>query len=198
MVSKQLSVGVLSLQGDFAEHLAVLTDIGCSSGNVRTVEDLDAFDALIIPGGESTTMLKLIDRYELREPLQKRIFAGMPVFGTCAGAILLADKVSDGEEPLGVMRLTIERNAYGSQVESFEAEVDVEGIDGDPIHGVFIRAPVIKETSASAEVLASFEGVPVLVRDGRLLVASFHPELVGETRVHRFFIDDCCREDGKS
>ncbi|MCA1840556.1 MAG: pyridoxal 5'-phosphate synthase glutaminase subunit PdxT [Actinobacteria bacterium] len=189
------SVGVLALQGDFAEHLAVLRSIGCRCGEVRTVQDLDAFDALIIPGGESTTMLKFIDRYDLRDPLVKRVNDGMAVFGTCAGAILLADEVSDGEDPLGVLRLGIERNAYGSQLESFETDIDIATLDGGAVKAVFIRAPVITNHSADAEVLARLDDRPILVRDGNILVSTFHPELVGEERIHRWFISNFSKGD---
>ena len=183
-------VGVLALQGDFAEHLAVLESCGYRRLAVRSCLDLDQADALIIPGGESTTMLKLIDRYEMREALVKRVQGGMPVFGTCAGAIVLASRVSDGERSLGVWDLTVERNAYGRQVESFEADVTVAGLDG-PVRGIFIRAPIITDAGDS-RVMATWEGRPVLVRSESLLAATFHPELVGESRIHRWFVENLC------
>jgi 5'-phosphate synthase pdxT subunit len=155
---------------------------------VRSVADLEHVDALIIPGGESTTMLKLIDRYELREPLVKHIEAGLPVFGTCAGAIVLASKASDGEPPLGVLDVAVRRNAYGRQRESFEAEVDVAGVG--PVPAVFIRAPVFEEPGHGVEVLATWGGLPVAVRSGSLLAITFHPELGGTLAMHRFFLEE--------
>ncbi|HEX2179563.1 MAG TPA: pyridoxal 5'-phosphate synthase glutaminase subunit PdxT [Actinomycetota bacterium] len=185
-----VKIGVLALQGDFAEHLAVLQECGYRGFPVRSSLDLDRADALILPGGESTTMLKLIDRYEMRDALVKRIQGGMPVFGTCAGAIVLADRVSDGEPTLGVWDLDVERNAYGRQAESFEADLAVEGLDA-PVRGIFIRAPIIAD-SGDAAVMASYEGRPVLVRKDNLLAATFHPELAGEYRIHRWFVENLC------
>lgn len=183
-------IGVLALQGDFGAHLSVLAGLGYRSRIVRSCLDLDEVDALIIPGGESTTMLKLIDRYEMRDALVKRIEQGMPVLGTCAGAIVLADRVSDGERTLGVWDLQVERNAYGRQVESFEADIEVAGLDRT-VRGIFIRAPIITD-AAGSEVLATWEGSPVLVRRGSLLAATFHPELAGEPRIHRWFVEHVC------
>ena len=184
----KLNVGVLSLQGDFAEHLAILSELGIQGIQVRSKADLEKADALIIPGGESTTILKLLDLYELRDPLAKRIEAGMAVFGTCAGAIVLADKVSDGEPPVGALNISLLRNAYGRQIESFETSIEVKGLD-EPIRAVFIRAPVIQETGPRVEILAEYEGHPVLVRQGQLLASTFHPELAGETRIHSMFLE---------
>jgi pyridoxal 5'-phosphate synthase pdxT subunit len=183
-------IGVLALQGDFAEHLSVLTSCGYRSTEVRSAEDLEVVDALIIPGGESTTQLKLIDRYDLRDPLRKRTSGGMPVFGTCAGAIVLAQESSDGEPPLGVAPFRIIRNAYGRQVDSFEADIDVPRLGGT-VRGVFIRAPII-EDSGSGEVLAGWAGRPVLVQLDNVLVSTFHPELVQEPRIHRYFVEELC------
>jgi 5'-phosphate synthase pdxT subunit len=180
--------GVLALQGDFAEHRCALESCGTDPIEVRSVADLEQVDALVIPGGESTTMLKLIDRYELREPLVKHIEAGLPVFGTCAGAIVLASKASDGEPPLGVLDVAVRRNAYGRQRESFEAEVDVTGVGIVP--AVFIRAPVFEDPGAAVEVLATWAGRPVAVRSGHLLAISFHPELAGTLAMHRFFLEE--------
>lgn len=191
MVEVDARIGVLALQGDFAEHLAVLESCGYRGFPVRSCLDLDAADALIIPGGESTTILKLIDRYELREPLVKRVGSGMAVFGTCAGAIVLAGRVSDGEPALGVWDMTVRRNAYGRQVESFEAELEVAGLEG-PVQGIFIRAPIITE-AGDATVMATWEDQPVLVRKDKMLAATFHPELAGETRIHRWFVENLCR-----
>lgn len=180
-------VGILSLQGDVAEHRRALGACGVVGVEVRTPSDLEAVDALIIPGGESTTMLKLIDRGELRDPLVKRIEGGMPVLGTCAGAIVLAKRVSDGEVPLGVLDLSIIRNAYGSQRDSFETDIDVAGIG--PMRAAFIRAPVFQDPGAGVEVLATWGQRPVAVRCGGILALAFHPEITGSAGVHRFFLD---------
>lgn len=189
------AVGVLGLQGGFAEHLAALNRCGVEAVDVRNAAQLRAVEALVIPGGESTTILKLLDRFGLRMPLVERIRGGMPVFGTCAGAIVLSCRASDGEEPLGVMELGVRRNAYGRQVESFEADVDVQGVGA--VHGVFIRAPVFEETGADVEVLARLArngeaAHPVLVRSGRLLASAFHPELTDDLRLHRYFLTEVC------
>ncbi|HYN98760.1 MAG TPA: pyridoxal 5'-phosphate synthase glutaminase subunit PdxT [Actinomycetota bacterium] len=183
-------IGVLALQGDFADHIAVLESCGYRHFTVRSCMDLDQADALIIPGGESTTMLKMIDRYEMRDALVKRMEHGMPVFGTCAGAIVLADRVSDGERTLGVWDLQVERNAYGRQSESFEADIEVAGLE-KPVRGIFIRAPIIND-AGGAEVMATYGDRPVLVRKDNLLAATFHPELAGESRIHRWFVDNLC------
>jgi 5'-phosphate synthase pdxT subunit len=185
-----VKIGVLALQGDFADHLAVLQACGYRGFLVRSCMDLEPADALILPGGESTTMLKLIDRYEMRDALVKRMQGGMPVFGTCAGAIVLADRVSDGEQTLGVWDLQVERNAYGRQVESFEADIAVDGLNL-PVRGIFIRAPIITD-AGDATVMASYRDRPVLVRKDNLLAATFHPELAGETRIHRWFVENVC------
>lgn len=185
-----VKIGVLALQGDFSAHLAILQACGYRGFPVRSSFDLDRADALILPGGESTTMLKLIDRYEMRDALVKRMQGGMPVFGTCAGAIVLADRVSDGEQSLGVWDLQVERNAYGRQAESFEADIAVDGLDA-PVRGIFIRAPIITEPG-DATVMASYEGRPVLLRSENLLAATFHPELAGESRIHRWFVENLC------
>ena len=190
----RIRIGVLSLQGDFAEHIGVLESCGYQNLEVRTALDLEASDALVIPGGESTTMLKLIDRVGLREPLTKRIKAGMPAFGTCAGAIVLASEVSDGEAPLAAADIDIQRNAYGRQTQSFEADLDVPAL-GRTVRAVFIRAPIISRAGADTEVLAGWEGHPVLVRHGRILAATFHPELAGDPGLHRYFVEQICTEE---
>lgn len=182
-----VTIGVLALQGDFAEHLAVLASCGYPARPVRSIEDLQTVDSLIIPGGESTTMLKLIDRYDMRDLLVKRIAGGMGVLGTCAGAILLADEVSDGETSLGVLPIRIRRNAYGRQAQSFEADIEVPAL-GSAVRGVFIRAPQITDAGDTA-VMATWAKSPVLVRSGNLVACTFHPELVGEDRVHRWFVE---------
>ena len=189
-----MRTGVLALQGDFAEHLRTLAAAGADAQEVRSPADLEEVDALVIPGGESTTMLKLIDRYDLREPMVKRIRAGMPVFGTCAGAIVLATRTSDGEPPLGVLDLWVRRNAYGRQRESFEAPVAIDGVGVVP--GIFIRAPVFEEPGPGVATLATFAGDPVVVRQGVLLAASFHPELTGSTALHRYFVERVARGEG--
>lgn len=181
-------IGVLALQGDFAEHLKILEGCGYRVAVVRSKQDLESVNALIFPGGESTTILKLIDRLGLRDALTKKIADGMPAFGTCAGAIVLAQRVSDGEEPLGLLDVTITRNAYGRQVDSFEADLDVEGFE-EPVKGVFIRAPVIDEVGAEVETMASWGDRPVLVRANNLLASTFHPELAGEHRIHKYFVE---------
>jgi 5'-phosphate synthase pdxT subunit len=182
-----MTVGILALQGDVAEHRRVLRACGVEPVEVRSVAELDAAGALVIPGGESTTMLKLIDRYDLRDGLVKRIEAGLPVLGTCAGAIVLARRVSDGEPPLGVLDLTVTRNAYGSQRESFETEVELQGIGTVP--AAFIRAPSFEEPGPGVEVLGRLNGRPVAVRAGAILALSFHPEIAGSTAVHRYFLE---------
>lgn len=185
-------IGILALQGDFAEHASVLESCGHLAFQVRTTLDLEVASALIIPGGESTTILKLIDRADLRDPLRKRIFSGMPVFGTCAGAIVLADEVSDGEKPLGVLQAEIERNALGRQAESFEADVEIPRL-GATVRGAFIRAPVIRSFGPRIEVLATLHDRPVVLQSGNVLVSTFHPETVGDSALHRYFADKLCR-----
>jgi 5'-phosphate synthase pdxT subunit len=182
-----VKVGVLALQGDFREHERVLARVDASPVQVRTSADLADVQALVIPGGESTTIGKLARAYDLVEPIRERAAGGMPVLGTCAGMIVMAARVLDGEPLLGLMDVTVRRNAYGRQVDSFEADVDVDGID-HPVRGVFIRAPWIEEVGARVEVLAEHEGKPVVLRQGKLLSASFHPELVGETALHEAFL----------
>ena len=180
-------VGVLALQGDFREHARVLAAIDAVPVEVRTPGDLVDVDRLVIPGGESTTIGKLAHQSGLVEPIRERSREGMPILGTCAGMIVLADRVIDGEPLLSLMDVTVRRNAYGRQVDSFESDVDVEGID-HPVRGVFIRAPWIEDVGPGVEVLARHEGRPVVLRQGTLLAASFHPELVGETALHAYFL----------
>ena len=185
------TVGVLALQGAFGAHQRMLEQFGAVTRQVRTPSDLAAVDALVMPGGESTTMSRLLDTAGLFDPLAVRLAAGMPVFGTCAGMILLADEVLDGrpdQRSFGVIDLSVRRNGYGRQVDSFEADVAVAGLD-HTFHVVFIRAPKVERTGDDVEVLASLDGVPVLARQGRVLVASFHPELTSDRRVHAMFLD---------
>jgi 5'-phosphate synthase pdxT subunit len=189
-------IGVLALQGDVREHLAVLRGLGCESVPVRRPAELDACDGLVLPGGESTTMGKLARIFELFEPLQKRISGGMPTLGTCAGMILLADRVEDGtadQETLGGLDITVRRNAFGRQVDSFEGELGFAGLDA-PVHAVFIRAPWVEAVGRDVEVLARVErgeaaGRIVAVRQGHLMATSFHPEVGGDARIHRLFCD---------
>ena len=185
-------VGVLALQGGFAAHAAILSGLGVRVAEVRTAEQLAAVDALVMPGGESTTMSMLLDRSGLLEPLRERLEAGMGVLGTCAGMILLASEVVDGradQHALGRIDITVRRNAYGTQIESFEADIDVDGLDS-PFHAVFIRAPAVERTGPGVEVLARHEGRPVLCRSGPATVAAFHPELSGDDRLHARFVSD--------
>jgi 5'-phosphate synthase pdxT subunit len=189
-------IGVLALQGDVREHLTALGTLGLSALAVRRPAELDSCDGLVIPGGESTTMAKLARIFDLFEPLQQRIAAGMPVFGTCAGMILLADRVEDGtadQETLGGLDITVRRNAFGRQVDSFEGDVDFGGFE-DPVHAVFIRAPWVESTGPEVEVLARVRsgdavGRIVAVRQGPLLATSFHPEVGADLRIHRLFCD---------
>jgi pyridoxal 5'-phosphate synthase pdxT subunit len=182
-----VKAGVLALQGDFREHVRVLADVGAAPVEVRTAEQLAGVDCLVIPGGESTTMGKLARAGGLVQPLRERAAAGMPIFGTCAGMIVLAERVEGGEPLFDLLDITVRRNAYGRQVDSFEADLDVEGID-HPVRGVFIRAPRVEDLGAGVRVLATHEGHPVVLEQGNLLVASFHPELVRETALHDYFL----------
>jgi pyridoxal 5'-phosphate synthase pdxT subunit len=186
---KTARVGVLSLQGDFAEHLRTLDRIGAEGVDVRRADQLDEIDALIIPGGESTTIGKLAERYDIIPKLKDRVAAGMPVWGTCAGAIFLAKDVPGHPHPLAaVMDIAVERNAFGRQQESFETDLDVKGFDA-PYHAVFIRAPKIARVGKSVETLAALEdGTVVAARQGNLLATSFHPELTKDDRFHRYFL----------
>jgi 5'-phosphate synthase pdxT subunit len=179
--------GILALQGDFREHVRLVSSIGAAPVEVRTATQLADVDRLVIPGGESTTIAKLALAGDLVRPIQDRARDGMPILGTCAGMIVMAERVIDGEPLLSLMDVTVRRNAYGRQVESFEADVDVEGID-HPVHGVFIRAPWIEDVGPEVRVLSSYEGRPVVLQEGNLLAASFHPELVGETTLHEYFL----------
>jgi 5'-phosphate synthase pdxT subunit len=185
-------VGVLALQGAFGLHAQVLADLGAEPVEVRTPTDLGTVDALVMPGGESTTMSMLLESSGLFEPLAKRLADGLPVFGTCAGMILLATDVLDGradQRTFGAVDIAVRRNGYGRQVDSFEADLDVAGLD-EPFRAVFIRAPLVERTGADVEVLALQEGHPVLVRQGSVLVSSFHPELSDDGRLHARFLEE--------
>ncbi|MFF7730167.1 pyridoxal 5'-phosphate synthase glutaminase subunit PdxT [Streptomyces sp. NPDC008001] len=186
------TIGVLALQGDVREHLVALASADALARPVRRPEELAEIDGLVIPGGESTTMSKLAVVFGMLEPLRERVKAGMPVYGTCAGMIMLADKLLDGredQETLGGIDMIVRRNAFGRQNESFEAAVEVAGIEGGPVEGVFIRAPWVESVGAGAEVVATHDGHTVGVRQGNVLATSFHPELTGDHRVHAMFVD---------
>ncbi len=184
------TIGVLALQGDVPEHLRALREAGAEALPVKTREALDQVDGLVIPGGESTTVGMLLERFELMEPLRQRIDAGMPVFGTCTGLILLAREIEGSHQPrIGRMDVSVRRNAFGRQVDSFEVDVPVPEIGQEPVRAVFIRAPRITHAEPQVEVLAETEAGPILVRQGRLLGATFHPELTHDSRVHRLFVE---------
>ncbi|QZY30479.1 pyridoxal 5'-phosphate synthase glutaminase subunit PdxT [Nocardioides coralli] len=190
------TVGVFALQGDVREHLRVLESLGVHAVGVRRSSELDACDALVLPGGESTTMAKLARTFDLFEPIRRRIATGMPVLGTCAGMILLGDRIADGapgQETFGGLDATVRRNAFGRQVDSFEGDLRFAGM-ADPVHAVFIRAPWVEDPGPSVEVLARVAEGPaagriVAVRQGSVLATSFHPEWGGDDRVHRLLVD---------
>jgi pyridoxal 5'-phosphate synthase pdxT subunit len=193
------TIGVFALQGDVREHLRVLTELGARAVLVRRVQELERIDGLVLPGGESTAMAKLAVAFDLLEPLRQRIKAGLPAYGACAGMILLADRIEGGiagQPTIGGLDVVVRRNAFGRQVDSFEADLDFAGVAGPRVHAVFIRAPWVESTGAGVEVLATVEGGPadgrvVAVRGGergQLLATSFHPELTGDPRVHEIFL----------
>jgi 5'-phosphate synthase pdxT subunit len=190
-------IGVLALQGDVREHLATLRALGAEAVPVRRVEELATLDGLVLPGGESTTIVKLATRFGLLEPLRAAVRGGLPVYGSCAGMILLADRILDAppdQETVGGLDVTVRRNAFGRQVDSFEAELDLSGLDGGPVRAVFIRAPWVEKAGAEVEVLGrvvggAADGRIVAVRQGNLVATSFHPELTGDRRVHALFVD---------
>jgi len=192
-------VGVLALQGDVREHLAALRSVGADARPIRRATELDDIDGIVLPGGESTTMIKLAREFGLLEPLRAHLAAGRPAFGSCAGMILLADRLDGGPvrsgltETLGGVDITVRRNAFGRQVDSFEQDVDIAGIPGGSFHAVFIRAPWVQSVGPQATVLATLRtgrgaGHAVAVRQGRLLATSFHPEMTGDTRLHSLFV----------
>ncbi|MGB7859944.1 MAG: pyridoxal 5'-phosphate synthase glutaminase subunit PdxT [Acidimicrobiia bacterium] len=183
------SVGVLALQGDVREHLSILDSLGVQSFPTKKPEQLAELDALVIPGGESTTIGKMAVRFGLLEPLRNAIQEGKPVYGTCAGMIFLASAITDGDQPLiGSLDVVVKRNAFGRQNESFESELDIDGLS-DPFHAVFIRAPWIEKVGSEVAVLASIRDHPVMVRQDTILATSFHPELTGDGRIHRMLLD---------
>ena len=196
-----MNVGVLALQGDFREHISALGDCGVTGKLVKTVAEISAVDALIIPGGESTTISKLAKVFGLFDLISKRISEGMPTYGSCAGMILVAKTILDpasDQDTFGGIDMEVRRNAFGRQTESFEVDLDFKSISGAPVRGVFIRAPWVESHGPEVEILASVEisGVkhPVAVRQGRVLATSFHPELTGDNRVHRYFLEDVCKK----
>lgn len=182
-----MRIGVLALQGAFAEHLAVLRQIGVEGVPVRLPSDLEGVSGLIMPGGESTTLRKLIDRWGLRQPITELAASGAPVFGTCAGMILLSRRIVDGDEPVfPLLDVSVKRNAFGRQLDSFEADLQVPVLGDQPVHGIFIRAPVVENVGPEADVLARLDdGRVVAVRQRNVIATAFHPELAGETRFHR-------------
>jgi 5'-phosphate synthase pdxT subunit len=196
-----MQIGVLALQGDVREHLQMLTRCGAQAVPVRRPAELDGLDGLVIPGGESTTIVKLAGIFELLDPLRERIAGGLPTYGSCAGMILLADRIANPasdshgvQDTVGGIDMTVRRNAFGRQVESFEEPVSVDGIEGRPFIAVFIRAPWVEQVGPAAQVLARVESGPaagriVGIRQGHLLATSFHPELTGDVRVHGYFVD---------
>jgi 5'-phosphate synthase pdxT subunit len=184
-------IGVLALQGAVREHVNAIRDVGAEPVEVRLPRDLVDLDALILPGGESTTMRRLIDAYGLREPIAALARGGAPMLGTCAGMILLADRIADGDEPMvPSLDLEVRRNGYGRQLDSFEADLEAPALGADPLHAVFIRAPQVVDVGPAAEVLARDpDGRPVAVRQGRVIATAFHPELTGDRRLHRLLVD---------
>lgn len=192
-----VTIGVLALQGDVREHLAALRAAGADAVPVRRPAELDSVAGLVLPGGESTTIAKLARTFDLIEPLRARIKDGLPVYGSCAGMILLAERIVDGtadQETFGGLDVTVRRNAFGRQVDSFEEDLDIDGIDGGPVHAVFIRAPWVESVGPAATPLAAVTAGPaagkiVAVRQQQLLATSFHPELMGDGRVHAYFCD---------
>jgi 5'-phosphate synthase pdxT subunit len=183
------TIGVLALQGDFSKHIKAVTAAGGAAIEVREAGDIEKIDGLIIPGGESTTIGKLLARFDMIEPLKRFAAAGRPIYGTCAGGILLAANIKKYDQPrLGVLDITISRNAYGRQIESFEVDIPAPSFGEIPLRGVFIRAPIITRMGGGVDVLAAFDGKPVFIRQGNIIVTTFHPELTDDPRVHTFFL----------
>ena len=184
------TIGVLAIQGDVLEHRQMLSQIGVEAPEIRLPHELDEIDGLIIPGGESTTIVQLIDIYGFRDVLKKKVESGMPVWGTCAGMIALADRLTDHRpDPLHLMNIEVSRNAFGRQVDSFEADLEIREVEGPPFRGVFIRAPIVNSVGEGVKVLASVNnGRPVAVKQGCLLATAFHPELTDDSRVHELFV----------
>jgi len=191
MEARRPRVGVLAVQGAVREHMNAIREVGAEPVEVRLPWDLVDIDALILPGGESTTMRRLIDAYGLREPILSLARGGAPLLGTCAGMILLADRMAAGDEPyFGLLDIEVHRNGYGRQLDSFEADLEAPSLGDEPLHGVFIRAPTVSDVGPGAEVLARDpDGSPVAVRQGRVLATAFHPELTGDRRLHRLLVE---------
>lgn len=182
-------VGVLAFQGDVREHKRAVESVGGAAAEVRTAADLESVDALILPGGESTTIGKMASRFGLVDPLRRRVEAGMPTYGTCAGMIFLAAALTEGDQPLlGALDIVVRRNAFGRQNDSFETDLAVAGLDR-PFHAVFIRAPWVAKVGEGVEVLATVDSHPVMVRQGKIMATSFHPELTNDGRLHRMLMD---------
>ena len=195
-----MKVGVLALQGDVREHILALNECGASAKAVKTYDEISSIDALVIPGGESTTISKLARSFNLFELISNRISNGMPTYGSCAGLILLANKVEDaivGQESFGGLDVVARRNAFGRQVDSFEMDLEIKGISSPKFRAIFIRAPWIESVGTKVEVLAQVDGRAVAVRDRHILATSFHPELTGDNRIHRYFLDVVCKEAAK-
>ena len=189
-----LTIGVLAVQGDVREHVRVLTSLGAQAHGIRRPTELTDLDGLVIPGGESTTMDKLVRAFDLFVPLRALIAGGLPVYGSCAGMIMLADRIAEGrpdQQTLGGLDITVRRNAFGRQVDSFEEDIEFVGLDGGPVRAVFIRAPWVEDAGDGVDVLARAAGKIVAVRQGALLATSFHPEVTGDTRVHELFVEMC-------
>ena len=189
-----LTIGVLAVQGDVREHVRVLTSLGAQAHGIRRPTELTDLDGLVIPGGESTTMDKLVRAFDLFDPLRALIAGGLPVYGSCAGMIMLADRIAEGrpdQQTLGGLDITVRRNAFGRQVDSFEEDIDFVGLDGGPVRAVFIRAPWVEDAGDGVDVLARAAGKIVAVRQGALLATSFHPEVTGDARVHELFVEMC-------
>jgi 5'-phosphate synthase pdxT subunit len=185
-------IGVLALQGDVREHLVALAGLGVTARPVRRPGELADLDGIVVPGGESTTICRLLDVFELRQPLTRRLRAGLPAFGSCAGMIVLASTILDGradQVPLGAIDIVVRRNAFGRQVDSFETDLDIDGVSGGSVRAVFIRAPWVERTGPDVQVLAQVGAHPVAVRQGSVLATSFHPEVSGDDRLHRLFLD---------
>ena len=194
MSRSALTIGVLAVQGDVREHVRVLTSLGAQAHGIRRPTELTDLDGLVIPGGESTTMDKLVRAFDLFDPLRALIAGGLPVYGSCAGMIMLADRIAEGrpdQQTLGGLDITVRRNAFGRQVDSFEEDIDFVGLDGGPVRAVFIRAPWVEDAGDGVDVLARAAGKIVAVRQGALLATSFHPEVTGDTRVHELFVEMC-------
>ncbi len=184
-------IGVLALQGDVREHLAALSGLGATARPVRRAAELAELDGIVVPGGESTTMCRLLDVFELRAPLAARLADGLPAFGSCAGMIVLSSGILDGppdQRPLDAIDIVVRRNAFGRQVDSFETDLDIDGVHGGALRGVFIRAPWVERAGPGVRVLASVGEHPVAVREGAVLATSFHPEVSGDDRLHRLFL----------